>query len=342
MTSSPASDVAAREPSHRGVVRLADREARRQHDRRHQHAPLGDLVDPDQLAVPVEDVGPGVDGLAPRVALVREHGRHARPDRVGIPVGAARRGPMPHTDPAHVGDGVQDRRAPAADLDAQLRARIVPVSTDRAVVRYRAAIRRTSMPILTLGISFRRAPIELLERLSFADDDLVKAYRHALDVDAVDEAVILSTCNRVEIYRERPLVPRGVPGAEARADRDAWGGSRGAGRTALFPLGTGRSRPPVRRGRGTGLDGDRRDADPRAGSRGVANGRGRGSVGSRDALPVPRGRAGGPAGARRNLARRSAGRVRRARGRSGGGGAGRSPRPSASSWSAPAGWPGSR
>jgi len=55
------------------------------------------------------------------------------------------------------------------------------------------------MPILTLGISFRRAPIELLERLSFADDDLAKAYRHAMDQDAIDEAVIVSTCNRVEI-----------------------------------------------------------------------------------------------------------------------------------------------
>ncbi len=60
------------------------------------------------------------------------------------------------------------------------------------------------MPILTLGISFRRAPIELLERLSFDDDDLVKAYRHATDMDAVDEAVILSTCNRVEIYANVP------------------------------------------------------------------------------------------------------------------------------------------
>ena len=60
------------------------------------------------------------------------------------------------------------------------------------------------MPILTLGISFRRAPIELLERLSFADDELVKAYRHTLDVDAVDEAVILSTCNRVEITANVP------------------------------------------------------------------------------------------------------------------------------------------
>jgi glutamyl-tRNA reductase len=56
------------------------------------------------------------------------------------------------------------------------------------------------MGILGLGISFRRAPIELLERLSFTDDDLAKGYRIAADLDGVDEAVILSTCNRVEIY----------------------------------------------------------------------------------------------------------------------------------------------
>lgn len=55
------------------------------------------------------------------------------------------------------------------------------------------------MAVLTLGISFRRAPIELLEQLAFTDDDLVKAYRRALDQDGVDETVILSTCNRVEI-----------------------------------------------------------------------------------------------------------------------------------------------
>ena len=55
------------------------------------------------------------------------------------------------------------------------------------------------MAILTIGISYRRAPIELLERLSFADEDLPKAYRHALDQDPIEEAVILSTCNRVEI-----------------------------------------------------------------------------------------------------------------------------------------------
>ena len=56
------------------------------------------------------------------------------------------------------------------------------------------------MAVLALGISFRRAPIDLLERLAFTDDDLVKAYRRADDLDGVDEAVVLSTCNRVEIY----------------------------------------------------------------------------------------------------------------------------------------------
>jgi glutamyl-tRNA reductase len=60
------------------------------------------------------------------------------------------------------------------------------------------------MAILNLGISYRRAPIELLERLAFTDDDLAKAYRRALDADAIDEAVILSTCNRVEVYASVP------------------------------------------------------------------------------------------------------------------------------------------
>ena len=55
------------------------------------------------------------------------------------------------------------------------------------------------MAILTLGVSFRRAPIELLEQLAFTDDDFAKAYRRAGDAEGLDETVILSTCNRVEI-----------------------------------------------------------------------------------------------------------------------------------------------
>ena len=58
------------------------------------------------------------------------------------------------------------------------------------------------MPVLALGVSYRRAPIELLERLAVPDEELPKAYRRLMDLEPVTEAVILSTCNRVEVYAE--------------------------------------------------------------------------------------------------------------------------------------------
>lgn len=60
------------------------------------------------------------------------------------------------------------------------------------------------MAILALGVSHRHATVELLERLAFDDDELVKAYRRAEDDPAVGEAVIVSTCNRVEVYGSVP------------------------------------------------------------------------------------------------------------------------------------------
>ena len=60
------------------------------------------------------------------------------------------------------------------------------------------------MAILTLGVSHRHANVDLLERLAFGEDDFAKAYRHASDDPAIEEAVIVSTCNRVEIYGNVP------------------------------------------------------------------------------------------------------------------------------------------
>ncbi len=60
------------------------------------------------------------------------------------------------------------------------------------------------MPILALGVSHRRATVDLLDRLAFSDDDLVKAFRRAADDPAIEEAVVLSTCNRVEVYASVP------------------------------------------------------------------------------------------------------------------------------------------
>ncbi len=65
------------------------------------------------------------------------------------------------------------------------------------------------MAILALGISHRRATVELLERLAFADEDYSKAYRRVTDDPAIEEAVILSTCNRVEIYGNVPAYHSG-------------------------------------------------------------------------------------------------------------------------------------
>jgi glutamyl-tRNA reductase len=65
------------------------------------------------------------------------------------------------------------------------------------------------MAILALGISHRHAPVELLERMAFGDQDLEKAFRWAGDDPAIEEAVILSTCNRVEIYGSVPAYHSG-------------------------------------------------------------------------------------------------------------------------------------
>lgn len=65
------------------------------------------------------------------------------------------------------------------------------------------------MAILALGISHRRASVELLERLAFSDEDFAKAYRHIADDPAIDEAVVLSTCNRVEVYASVPAYHAG-------------------------------------------------------------------------------------------------------------------------------------
>ncbi|MBI4259560.1 MAG: glutamyl-tRNA reductase [Actinobacteria bacterium] len=58
------------------------------------------------------------------------------------------------------------------------------------------------MAVLALGVSYRRASVELLERLAFADEDLPKAYHHLASLPAVSGAVVLSTCNRVEVFAE--------------------------------------------------------------------------------------------------------------------------------------------
>lgn len=54
--------------------------------------------------------------------------------------------------------------------------------------------------IVVVGISHRTAPLALREALAFARDRLTEALHRLKDEAAVEEAMILSTCNRVEVY----------------------------------------------------------------------------------------------------------------------------------------------
>ena len=55
------------------------------------------------------------------------------------------------------------------------------------------------MSLILLGINHKTAPIELRERVAIPRDGLAEAARSLTDISGVSEAIILSTCNRVEI-----------------------------------------------------------------------------------------------------------------------------------------------
>jgi len=54
--------------------------------------------------------------------------------------------------------------------------------------------------LLALGINHKTAPVEIREKVVFAPEKLSTALRELLSNQAVNEAAILSTCNRTELY----------------------------------------------------------------------------------------------------------------------------------------------
>jgi glutamyl-tRNA reductase len=56
------------------------------------------------------------------------------------------------------------------------------------------------VPVFVVGANFRSAPLELLERLAVDPERRPKALGRLLDRAHVQEGVIVSTCNRVEVY----------------------------------------------------------------------------------------------------------------------------------------------
>ena len=58
------------------------------------------------------------------------------------------------------------------------------------------------MSLLDVGISHRTAPVALLEQFAMAPDDRIKALHELVGSDHVSEALVLATCNRVEVFAE--------------------------------------------------------------------------------------------------------------------------------------------
>jgi len=63
------------------------------------------------------------------------------------------------------------------------------------------------MPLVVIGLSHHSSPVTVRERFAFAEARIPAALQLLRDSAITDEAVILSTCNRVEIYAATSLEP---------------------------------------------------------------------------------------------------------------------------------------
>ncbi len=59
---------------------------------------------------------------------------------------------------------------------------------------------KCGMPIVAMGLSFKSAPLELLESSTVPPEHSSEALRALVAREHISEAVVLSTCNRVEVY----------------------------------------------------------------------------------------------------------------------------------------------
>ena len=56
------------------------------------------------------------------------------------------------------------------------------------------------MSVVVIGLNHRTAPLELLERMAIGEGQLPKALHDLIGRENLSEAVVLSTCNRIEVY----------------------------------------------------------------------------------------------------------------------------------------------
>jgi glutamyl-tRNA reductase len=71
------------------------------------------------------------------------------------------------------------------------------------------------MNIVVVGLSHKTAAVEVREKVAFAPTQMEKPLRQLVDLPDITEAVIVSTCNRVEVY----VTTRDIAGGIARVKR---------------------------------------------------------------------------------------------------------------------------
>src|SRR3989338_2738008 len=56
--------------------------------------------------------------------------------------------------------------------------------------------------LICIGLNHHQTPVDLRERVAFSGDKLNDALEQAVLEEHIEEAAILSTCNRIEIYAQ--------------------------------------------------------------------------------------------------------------------------------------------
>ncbi|MBU2021193.1 MAG: glutamyl-tRNA reductase [Gammaproteobacteria bacterium] len=56
------------------------------------------------------------------------------------------------------------------------------------------------MPLITVGVNHKTAPVSIRERVAFAPEKMIDALSSLISENKANEAVIVSTCNRTELY----------------------------------------------------------------------------------------------------------------------------------------------
>jgi glutamyl-tRNA reductase len=129
------------------------------------------------------------------------------------------------------------------------------------------------MNVVVIGLSHHSSPVELRERFAFAEAKIPDALKSLRESGIAGEAVILSTCNRVEIYAATALEPARAF-AELKQFLARWGETTGEPPLEQNSGSRGRSphqtdirvqcsSPSPRRGEGRGEEAVFSSSDPR-------------------------------------------------------------------------------